>query len=176
MYHKLRWLHKWAGLACCLFLATVSATGFFLALKGNLSWIRPATQKGGTMQGTGPAVQVGTALEAAFAVGIAELAEPDHIDRIEIHYSKNTYKITSKSGYHEVQVDGESGKVLSVGKRGDQFFEDIHDLSFFAEPARVWILPWVGAGLFTLSLTGAYMFFVPVYRRWKHKAKTAAKV
>ncbi len=172
MYHNLRWIHKWFGLVCCLFLALISLTGFFLALKSNLDWIRPATQKGGEMTGIGPSVSVGTALEAAFAQGIPELASPDDVDRIELHYSKNVYKVTSAKGYHEVQVDGESGKVVSVGKRADQFFEDIHDLSFFTEPARHWVLPYVAAGLFTLSVTGGYMFFVPIYRRWKHKSQS----
>jgi hypothetical protein len=47
--------------------------------------------------------------------------------------------------------------------------ENIHDMNFFADWAHAWVLPAVALGLFFLGVSGAVMFFVPVYRRWRFK-------
>ncbi len=105
------------------------------------------------------------ALEVVFGLGIAELAEAGHVDRLELHLSKNVYKVTSKEGYHEVQVDVASGKILSVGTRNDQLLEDIHDLSYFNPAFRIWVLPVIATLLFALGTTGLYIYFNPIVRR-----------
>ncbi len=175
MYKSIRNLHKWIGLGACLFLVVISATGFLLAIKGNVDWMRPASQKGGEVSSLSDVVGVGVALESAYGVGLAELKSDKDIDRFEYHSDKNIYKIISTKGYHEVQIDGADGKVLSVGKRNDQLSEDIHDLSFFADAAHAWVLPWVAVCLFFLGLSGVVMFFVPVYRRWQYRKGNRAK-
>ena len=167
MFRRLRAVHKWVGVFAALFLALISATGFLLAIKGKTEMIRPSTQKGAELARFSDAVSLDTAAKAAIGVGLAELKTLDDIDRIEYHVGKNVYKILSARAYHEVQVDGATGKVLSVGKRNDQMFEDIHDLTFFSEILYDWWLPVVAVGLFTLAVSGLWMFFVPVVRRWK---------
>lgn len=175
MYRNLRVLHKWIGLFACLFLMVISATGFLLAIKGNVDWMRPEAVPGGELASMADLVGVGVALEAAYDVGLPELQEDGDIDRFEYHADDRIYKVISKKGYHEVQVDGATGEVLSVGKRNDQLTEDIHDLSFFADFAHAWLLPAVGIGLFFLGLSGVIMYFVPVVRRWKFERQKKAK-
>jgi len=175
MYKFLRNLHKYIGLGACVFLMVISVTGFFLAIKGNVDWMRPKSQTGGEVTSLTDVIGVGVALESAFAVGIPELKSDEDVDRFEYHADKNIYKIISKEGYHEVQIDGSDGKVLSQGKRFDQLNEDIHDLSFFADVAHAWVLPWVAVFLFFLGLSGVIMFFVPVFRRWKFKKQNLKK-
>lgn len=171
MYKTLRSLHKWVGLIACLFLMVISATGWLLAIKGNVSWMRPDTADGGTISDLTEVVSVALAADAAFALGLPGLMSPKDIDRMEYRAKENVYKILSKENYHEVQVDGADGKVLSVGRRNDQLSEDIHDLSFFADWMHAWVLPWVAAGLFFLGLSGVVMYFVPVVRRWKFNSQ-----
>lgn len=169
MYRWLRQAHKWVGVVACLFLMVISASGFFLAIKGNVGWMRPETQEGGAVGSLSEVVGVGPALESAVGVGLAELQGAEDVDRFEYHVGKNVYKVLSARGYHEVQVCGATGKVLSVGRRNDQLTEDIHDLSFFQELAKEWGLPLVALGLFGLSCSGVVMFFTPVVRRWKFR-------
>lgn len=174
MYKGIRNIHKWAGLIACLFLMVISASGFFLAIKGKVDWMRPKTQTGAPFDHPSQLVPVDQVMEVAFQAGFAELTELSHIDRLEYHAEDNVWKVLSKEGYREVQVDGTTGDVLSTGQRNDQLTEDIHDLSIVAEFWHEWGLPVVGALLFFLSLSGVYMFFVPVFRRWKFK-RTAGK-
>lgn len=169
MYKGIRNLHKWAGLVACLFLMVISFTGFFLAIKGKLDWMRPKTQTGGEYASVSDLVPVGLVMEAAFLADYAELQKLEDIDRLEYHAEDRVWKVLSKKGYREVQIDAVSGEILSKGQRNDQMFEDLHDMSFFAKFWHEWGLPVVGFLLFWLSLSGVIMFFVPVVRRWKFK-------
>ncbi|MGE0002833.1 MAG: PepSY domain-containing protein [Fimbriimonadaceae bacterium] len=174
MFRILRSIHRVVGLAGSLCMLLLAVTGFFLALKSELEWMRPPTRKLESGQDLAAAIHPSEALNAGLDVGIAQLASLDDVDRFEYHSDAHVYKILSKDGYHEVQVDAANGDVLSVGKRNDQLTEDIHDLRFFHPQLRKFMLPVVAAGLFTLGVTGVVMYFVPVVRRWKYRRKTAA--
>jgi len=174
VYKGIRNIHKWAGLIACLFLMVISASGFFLAIKGKVDWMRPKTQTGAPFDDPSQLVPVNRVMDVAFGAGFPELKEISDLDRLEYHAEDNVWKVLSKKGYREVQVDGTTGDVLSTGQRNDQMTEDIHDMSFFAAFWHEWGLPLVGALLFFLSLSGVYMFFVPVFRRWKYN-RTARK-
>jgi len=173
MFRRLRTIHKWIGVVAALFLVLISATGFLLAIKDRANAIRPSTQKGQKVTGLAQVVSLDVAANAAFAVGLPELKTLEDIDRFEYNTSKNVFKVLSTKAYHEVQVDGATGKVLSVGTRNDQMFEDIHDLSFFNDFLHDWWLPVVAVGLFCLAFSGLWIFFVPVVRRWKYNRTKA---
>ncbi|MFQ3588515.1 MAG: PepSY-associated TM helix domain-containing protein [Fimbriimonadaceae bacterium] len=169
MYHRIRTWHRWIGLACSIALLLISATGFLLAIKARVDWIRPAERTGTLSDAPSTVVGVEAAMAAAFAQGIPELASPADVDRVDYRPKRNVYKVVSRRGYHEVQVDGANGEVLQVARRNDQFIEDLHDLSFFGEPLHRWVLPVVGAGLFALSLSGVVIYSVPVVRRMRFR-------
>lgn len=175
MYHLLRTLHRWIGLIASLFLMTLAVTGTLLALKNTTGWVRPAEADGSSFETFAELVSVDRAVQAAFALGIPELQEKKHIDRIDYRPKSNVYKIVSKEGYHEVQVDGKTGQVVQRAHRIDQFVEDIHDLSLFADWMNGYFLPMVGVGLFLLGLTGVIIFFVPVVRRVRARRLLAAR-
>lgn len=167
MYKGIRNIHKWAGLIACLFLMVISFSGFFLAIKGKVDWMRPKTQTGAPFDDPTQLTSVNVVMENSFQAGFPELKETSDIDRLEYHAEDNVWKVLSKKGYREVQIDGTTGDVLSKGQRNDQMFEDIHDMSIVAEFWHEWGLPTVGILLFFLSLSGVIMFFVPVFRRMK---------
>ncbi|MCO5296191.1 MAG: PepSY domain-containing protein [Fimbriimonadaceae bacterium] len=170
MYRTLRVAHRWIGIFACLFLVLVSATGFLLSLKRSVEWIQPATRKGSVSSTVIPLEQV---YATVFALGIAELQTVAHVDRVDYRPEKNIFKVLSNEGYHEVQVDGADGSVLSVSQRRDHFFEDLHDLRFFSDHLHTWVLPAVALALFALGFSGLVMFFVPVARRWKFRRRSA---
>jgi uncharacterized iron-regulated membrane protein len=171
MYHLIRSIHRWIGLISSLFLMTLAVTGTLLATKKTTGWVRPPEAKGASIERLGETVSLDQAAEAAFAIGIPELQEMKHIDRIDYRPKSNIFKVLSKEGYHEIQVDGKSGEVLQRAYRIDQFVEDIHDLSVFSDWMNGYFLPFVGVGLFLLGLSGVVIFFVPVVRRIKARSK-----
>ncbi|HRI43602.1 MAG TPA: PepSY-associated TM helix domain-containing protein [Fimbriimonadaceae bacterium] len=173
MYRLLRVVHRWVGLIASLFLLTVGITGFLLATKGTFGWIRPPEQDGQPVDSPSEIVTVDRAMTAAFGVGLAKLATPKDIDRVDFRPKRNVFKILSKEGYHEVQVCGKTGEVLQVASRNDQLAEDIHDLSFFREAMHTYLLPLVALSLVYLAASGIAMFFTPIVRRMKFNRKRA---
>lgn len=178
MYRKMRVLHRWIGLVNAAFLMLMAITGFVLAIKKQNPSIQPETSKGTPIEAASQLALPSKIAEGAFSAGDPHIKSLDDVHRFELHVSKGIYKVTSKEGYREVQVDATTGEVLSQGQRNDIFFEQIHDMSFFGEGWHGYVLPAVAVSLFLLGFSGVIMFFVPIYRRWKFNAKgapTAAK-
>lgn len=169
MFRSTRTLHKWIGLFAALFLAVIAVTGFLLATKDSFGWVRPPEAEGATLETLAGVVTLNVAAEAAFALGIPELRSHKDIARIDYRPGSNVFKILSKEGYHEVQVDGATGKVLQIAKRTDQLAEDIHDLSFFSDLLNRYALPLVAIVLLGLAISGVGIFFTPIVRRWRFR-------
>lgn len=169
MFRFTRSLHKIIGLVAALFLAIVAVTGFLLATKDTLGWVKPETKSGEEVSNFAEVVSMETVGDAVFALGIAELKVWKDIERVDYRPSKNVFKVVSEKGYHEVQVDGKTGKVLGVAQRVDQLSEDIHDFSFFAKWMHAYWLPIVAIVLLALAISGVGMYLTPVIRRWKFK-------
>lgn len=165
MLRRFRVLHRWLGLGGSIFLAVISLTGFLLAIKKRSDWIQPATSKRGEVTSLAEVVSLDQVGRAAFALGLPELKGPQDVNRFELHADKGIFKITSHEGYREVQVDARTARVLSTGVRRDQFFESLHDLSFFSDAMRDWVLPAVAIALFGLGVSGIAIVAIPAAKR-----------
>ncbi len=166
MYRSSRQLHRWIGIVSALFLAVIAVTGFLLANKARIGWLRPPEVQAQEVAGAREVVSVHTVTNAAIALGDPHLLTMKDIDRVDYRPKSNIFKVVSKDGYREVQVDGATGKVLSHAARNDQLVEDIHDLSFFADWTHALFLPLVALALLGLAVSGIGLFLTPVYRRW----------
>ncbi len=175
MFRLTRSIHKIIGLVAALFLAVIAVTGFLLATKDSFGWIKPPSGKGGEMATFEEVISMHQVGEAVFALGIAELKVWKDIERVDYRPNKNMFKVLSERGYHEVQVDGKTGKILNVARRNDQLSEDIHDLSFFADWLKTYWLPLVAIILALLSVSGVIMYMTPIVRRWKFNRQNKGK-
>jgi uncharacterized iron-regulated membrane protein len=176
MYHRTRSLHRWIGFIACLFLAVISTTGFFLAMKGQFAFMRPPVQEAAKLGALEKILPLSEVLDIVFALQHPELDDIKDVDRVDYRPKDNVFKVVSKEGYREVQVDGTRGKIVSNAFRNDQLMEDIHDMSFFADFAHGYLLPGVAICLLLLSISGIIIFLTPIVRRWKFKRKNATKL
>lgn len=174
MYHRTRSLHRWIGFVSSLFLAVISVTGFFLAMKGQFAFMRPPVQEAAKVERAEDILPMAQILQIAFDAGHPELSELKEVDRVDYRPKDNVFKVVSKDGYREVQVGGADGKIVSDAFRNDQLMEDIHDMSFFADAAHGYLLPVVAVGLCFLSISGIIIFLTPIVRRWKFKRQKRA--
>ena len=65
-------IHQRVCLVACLFLIMLSISGFLLALKAQVSWVRPETKSGGEVA-LSDMVSMQQVADAAFSAGFAEL-------------------------------------------------------------------------------------------------------
>ena len=133
-----------------------------LQLKKQLNWVQPNVEITSSSQ----PIMLQSYLDAAKSVKEANVSSWDDIERIDIRPDKGIAKIKSKNNW-EIQIDIETTEIYATNYRRSDVIESIHDGSFFSEIVKYgWFLP-SGILLLILSLTGIYMFFIPILRRRK---------
>jgi hypothetical protein len=87
---------------------------------------------------------------------------------MDVRPDKGIIKVLFKNGYWEVQVDGQTGKVLSVAQRHSDWIEHIHDGSIVNDVFKLAYTNILGIGLFVLAASGLWLWYGPkVIRRSK---------
>jgi uncharacterized iron-regulated membrane protein len=167
MFRFFRQSHKLIGLTAAIFLVFIASSGFLLALKGNVPWMRPAEAAAEKVSDPLEIVPVATVLDSVFALKNENLRGIKDVDRVYYRPKSNIFKVVSKEGYQEVQVDGKTARVLSISFRTDQLTEDVHDLSIVSDKLKTYGLPLVALSLLSLAISGVIMYTIPVVRRWK---------
>jgi uncharacterized iron-regulated membrane protein len=164
-----RRLHRWGAILIAAPLLVIIATGILLQLKKHAAWIQPPERKG---EGRQPAVSFDRILEAARGVPEAEVRVWEDIDRLDVRPSKGMLKVQARNRW-EIQLDARTGDVLQIAYRRSDLIESLHDGSFFFDGAKLWIFLPAGIALLGLWLTGAYLFALPYWVRWRRARRAA---
>jgi uncharacterized iron-regulated membrane protein len=167
-----RTLHKWIGVPLIIFFLVVGVTSILLAWKKKVELL-PPTQKTQVENGTWilPSEMVKIAEEEMKKIG-----EDPQVDRLDIRPDKGIAKVTFKTHFTEVQVDGYSGEVLSVSTRHSDWIEKVHDgsiIDFYwtgEEGAKLTYSTLTALGLLFLAFSGFYLWYYPKLIRRLKKA------
>jgi len=163
---SLRWfrrIHKWLGIPLIVFFLLIGITSILLAWKKKAELLPPTLKT---------KVENGTWILPSEMVKIGEgemrkLGRDSEVDRIDIRPDKGTAKVTFKTHFTEVQVDGFSGEVLSVETRHSDWIEKVHDgsiIDFYTtgdEGAKLTYSTLVSLGLIFLAISGFYLWYYP---------------
>ena len=138
------------------------SSGIMLQLKKQSNWIQPNVE----VTSSSKPIMLQSYLDAVSNVKEANISSWDDIERIDIRPDKGIAKIKSKNNW-EIQIDIETTEIYAKNYRRSDIIESIHDGSFFSEVVKYgWFLP-SGILLLILSLTGIYMFFIPILAKRK---------
>ena len=97
------------------------------------------------------------------------------VDRIDIRKDKGVVKFIFKNHYWGIQLDGATGKVLSVRSRRSDFIENLHDGSiidnYFNTNGQIKLVytSIMGLALLTFTITGFWLWFGP--KRMKYMSR-----
>jgi len=171
MKRWLRKIHRWGAIITLLPMLLVIVTGILLQVKKEVTWVQPATQKG---SGKIPALEFSHAIEIAASVEEAQIKDWSDIDRIDVRPGKGIMKIITNNHW-ELQLDNITGEVLSSTYRRSDWIEALHDGSFFADWAKLYIFLPNGLILLGLWLTGVYLWWLPIGVRRRKLKKRAAE-
>lgn len=161
-WHRLnRKVHFWGSIFVALPLLIVLVSGVLLLLKKNSDWIQPSTVK---MAAGIPTVSYEKILAQAVSVPEAEIQSWKDIDRLDVRPSKGIIKVQSRNQY-EIQLDQKTGKILQIAYRRSDFFESLHDGSYFHKYAKLGLFLPAAIVLLVLSLTGLYLFVITINAR-----------
>lgn len=169
---KLRKLHRYLGLSVAFFLFISAITGIFLSLKKDVNLIQPQTAVV-----TSESSSSWLSVEILKLKGLQGLAHeyPDQsnnsIDRLDVRPDKGIAKVLFKNGYWEVQLDGKTGEVLSVGKRHSDWIEALHDGSIVSKTFKLIVMNYLGLGVIILLFTGIYLWWGPRRIRFSRRRR-----
>jgi uncharacterized iron-regulated membrane protein len=164
-----RKVHYWISIAVALPALVIFCSGILLQMKKQFAWVQPAELRG---SGHEPRLEFFHILEICRKIPQAQVSEWADINRIDVRPSRGMLKVWAKNNW-EVQIDIATGQVLQVAYRRSDMIEAIHDGSWFHENVKLWVFLPVGMTLLALSLTGLYLFWLPIFVRRRQKVRMA---
>lgn len=167
-----RTIHNWGSILIALPLLLIIVSGLFLQLKKDFNWIQPPSVRGES-DGT-PIISHDALLAAATSIPQTAGLKWSEFDRIDYKVDRGMVKFMTSDGW-EVQVDTTNGSVLSVAERKSDFFEKLHDGSYFGDAVKYYVILPTGIFLFLLWITGLYMFVYPYVKRASNKRNKRLK-
>lgn len=150
-----RKVHHWGSIVVAPVLIVMIGAGILLMLKKDVDWLQPPTQRGAVADV--PAVGFAEMFEAVKALPEAGIASWADLERVDVKPDRGVVKFIGANNW-EVQVDTATGDVLQVAYRRSDTLEMIHDGTWFADWAKLYVFLPAGAGLLILWLTGVYLF------------------
>ena len=161
-----RRLHRIGALVSALPVLVVVVSGLFLQLKKEWTWVQPATVRGST---TELRIDWDAVLASAASVEEAGIEGWDDVDRLDVRPGRGMLKVRAKNRW-EVQVDAATGEVLQASYRRSDLIETIHDGSFFADAAKLWVFLPAALILLGLWISGVYLWLLPHLVRRRRRA------
>ena len=167
-----RTVHNWLSIFVALPLLLVIVSGMFLLLKKDVQWIQPLSVRGVSAQI--PQISHSDMLRAVNSVEQTAGLKWTDFDRIDYKVDKGMLKFITHDQW-EVQVDTTTGEILSSKARRSDFFEKLHDGTYFGDWMKYYVLIPSAIFLFTLWMSGLYMFIYPYFKRAANKRNKKLK-
>jgi len=169
MNRWVRKLHRWGALITFVPLLLVILTGLLLQVKKQFPWVQPTTYKG---SGMAVSLEWDRILEVSRSVKDAEVSDWSDISRLDVRPGQGLIKVLC-GNHWELQLDSQTGKLLSSEYRRSDWIEQLHDGSFFTESAKLLVFLPNGLILLGLCLTGIYLWWLPIGARRKKNLRKA---
>ncbi|MGZ3770880.1 MAG: PepSY domain-containing protein [Bdellovibrio sp.] len=135
-------------------LVIVAASGFLLSVRSYVPTLQPPQMKSDVVGF--PAVSLEDVWEKVRLLPEAEAKSLQDLKSVEFKLSSGVLNLRFKNG-QEVQVDAQTGKILSNKKRWTNLLVQLHEGTFLPEILRNIIFVPVGLILLFLSGTGIYL-------------------
>ena len=162
-----RKLHRWGAIWFSVPILIVIGSGILLQIKKQIDWIQPPTQLGSKPNQT-PGQTWSEILTISREIPEADVDGWEDIKRIYAEPGKGVFKVLCRNQW-EIQIDMQTGKVLSSTRRRSDLIESLHDGSFFSQFVKMGVFLPSGIVLFILWLTGLWLWFLPRRNRKKKK-------
>lgn len=164
-----RKLHLWIALAIFLPAVIVIGSGILLQLKKEADWIQPPTQKGSAKE---PSIRFEDMLAKVATIPEMQATTWSQIARIDVQPRKGVVKIQA-TNHWEAQLDAQTGELLQVAYRRSDIIEAIHDGSWFADAAKLWVFLPAAILLFIIWCSGVVLLVTTLKSKYKKHAQHA---
>ena len=176
-----RKIHRLTGAWLFSLFFIVAITGLLLGWKKHTGDFLLAK----TRKGTTPDLKEWLSLDSLHTIACRVLRDsisPDlsaTLDRIDVRNEKGIVKCVFADHYWGIQLDGATGRVLTIERRRSDFIENLHDGSLFDKYLRTGngqiklaYTSILGLALLTFTITGFWLWYGPKRMRRKRREET----
>lgn len=156
-----RKIHNYFGLLLALFILVSAATGILLSLKKQVPLIQPTEQPSAKANIEEWLPLDALVLAADSAMKAWHPQNTPILDRMDVRPKKGLVKMLYQPGHWEVQMEGSTGRVLSVEKRYSDLIEQIHDGTIVSDLFGLITMNFLGIGMIVLMATGLWIWYSP---------------
>lgn len=169
--------HRVTGITLLVFFLLVAVTGVLLGWKKNSAgWLLPTTQKGSstTLSEWLPISDLEILAQEAINNTLGQGISTE-LSRIDIRKNKGSLKFVYKKHFWEVQLDGQTGNLLSLAERRSDWLENLHDGSFMDDYwgtkglFKLLYTTVMGLALLLFVITGFWLWYGPKRMRQQKK-------
>ena len=162
LLRRTRRVHRWSGLTLFVFFFVVGVTSVLLGWKKDSAYLMPPTSRGSS-------TELSEWLPTDRLLIIAQRTVTDSlgedysttIDRIDYRPGKGSIKFRFEDHLQEVQLDGATGAVLSVGARRADLIESIHDGSIVGDTFKLVYSTLMGLATVLFTVSGFWLWYGP---------------
>ena len=155
------YVHRWLGVAAAALLVIICITGILLNHKERLGLMPDVPNE---PSGPFPEALILSDLAEAAAAVVSPETVASGINRMDVRPTDGLIKVRyDDRRVTEVTLDINTGEVLHVGKRNDQFLEKLHTGQLFGD---LWVLVSDTGALFLLGImvSGYWLWLYPKSR------------
>jgi uncharacterized iron-regulated membrane protein len=172
-----RKIHRYSAISLLVFFLIMSLSGLLLGWKKHSGDFLQAK----TYKGTSTKLEEWLPIDSLDAIASMVLHDSisptlsSELDRMDIRKEKGVIKFIYVNHYWEIQLDGATGKVLSISKRHSDFIENLHDGSildsYLGTNGIIKLLysTIMGLALTSFAITGFWLWYGP--KRMKHLSR-----
>ena len=173
-----RKVHRKTGVLLFIFFFFISISGLLLGWKNNSNGIIIPKTQNGTSANLKEWLPIDHLHQKAIAILHDSISSnlDKTIDRIDIRKNKGIVKFVFENHYWEIQLDGATGNLLSIGERNSDLIENIHDGSildhWFNTSQKTFKLVYttiMGGSLLLFTISGFWLWYGP--KRMKRTPK-----
>ena len=163
---RTRRLHRYSGVTLFVFFFVIGVTSVLLGWKKQSNYLQPPTQKGTEaplaewLPTNELSLLAQTALSDSLGPGYSTA-----IDRMDYRPGKGTVKVLFHDHLQEVQLNGATGEVLSIGARRSDLIEQLHDGSIVGERFKVFYSTVLGLATVVFTVSGFWLWYGPKVMR-----------
>jgi uncharacterized iron-regulated membrane protein len=167
---QFRKVHRYTGISLFFLFFFISITGILLGWKKNSAELLLAKSYQGTTSDLKKWLPIDSLNNIASSI-LHDSISPNlstKIDRIDIRKEKGMVKFIYQDHYWGIQLDGATGKLLSLRMRRSDFVENIHDgsildISLNTKNGLIKLIYTTisGLALLTFTITGFWLWYGP---------------
>lgn len=178
LLRNFRNIHRKTGALLFVFFFIISISGLLLGWKKHTNGILIPKTTQGTTSNFKDWLPIDSLYQSACLILHQEISPTLslELDRIDLQKEKGVAKFIFTDHFWEIQMDGATGKILSIGQRHSDLIENIHDGSIFDDylgtrnsPFKLIYTSIMGLALLIFTVTGFWLWYGPKQMRKSSK-------